>query len=295
MKTSLLKNVKLSVVIFTYCLSFIVFANNEAPKQRIIALAPHIVEMLYSLGVGDRIVATTEHSDYPLSANSIPRIGNYARLKIEQILAYQPDLIIAWRTGNPSDDLERLTKLGLNIVYSDPHNLSDMSKELRLFGRLTQSNEKAEYQAVQYEKRLKALKDKYSQKAPISAFYELWSRPLTTVANNAWPQQHLALCGATNPFIVSKTDYPQIGIEQVVLAKPQLIIQPESAGELNPDAVDWKQWPEIPAAKHNQFLKPDSDKLHRMTPRFLDELEKLCISIDKTRDYYQQQNLSLAQ
>jgi len=263
--------------------------KGEQNYQRIIALAPHIVEMLFELGVGDKIIGTTEHSDYPTAANKIPRIGNYARLKIEKILAYQPDLIIAWRTGNPSDDLARLEQLGLNVVYSDPQSLADVAQELRYFGQLTNVIEQAEIQAKKYENELVALKNNYQNRTAISVFYELWSRPLTTVSKKDWPQQHLNICGAQNSFADAKSTYPQIGLEQVVIAKPQLIIQPESAGEPNPDAVDWRQWQEIPAAKHNQFIQPNSDKLHRMTPRLLLELEQLCIDIDKARQYYQQQ------
>lgn len=260
--------------------------DNSKKNQRIVALAPHIVEMLFSLGVGDRIVGTTEHSDYPEQANSIPRIGNYARLKIEKILAYQPDIIIAWRTGNPSDDLERLEKLGLKIVYSDPHDLTDVATELRLFGQLTGVSEHAEQLAKTYENELQSIKDEYADKSSISVFYELWSNPLTTVGRHALPQQHLSICGANNPFEKSATDYPQISLEQVVIARPELIIQPMSKGEPNPNAVNWQQWTEIPASKHNQLIKPNSDKLHRTTTRLLKELKQLCISIDKARKYY---------
>jgi len=255
-------------------------------NQRIIALAPHIVEMLFSLGVGDRIVGTTEHSDYPKQANKIPRIGNYARLKIEKILAYQPDIIIAWKTGNPSDDLARLEKLGLNIVYSDAKELSDIARELRRFGELTGVNQRGEKLALAFETELQSIKDTYANKAPISVFYELWSNPLTTVGKNALPQQHLNVCGASNPFESSATDYPQIGLEQVVIAKPQVIVQPMSVGEPNPNAIYWSQWKEIPAAQHNKFIQPNSDKLHRTTARLLPELKALCKNIDKARQYY---------
>jgi len=261
--------------------------QKDTQKLRIITLAPHIVEMLYILGVGDQVIATTEHSDFPEQANHIPRIGNYVRLKIEKILAYEPDLIIAWRTGNPVDDLERLEKLGLNVIYSDPKTLADVAKELRLLGKYTNTTATAEILAKQYETKLKKLQERFVNTSPISVFYELWSTPLTTISNNSWPQQLLNVCGATNPFVNSATDYPQIGLEQVVIAKPELIIQPMSKGEPNPNAVNWFQWNTIPASQHKQLIKPNSDKLHRMTPRLLNELEKLCVSIDNARHYYQ--------
>jgi len=259
-------------------------------NQRIISLAPHIIEMLFSLGVGKNVVATTEHSDFPEAANQVPRIGNYARLKIEKILAYEPDLVIAWRLGNPLDDLARLKKLGVRIVYSDPKNLEDVADEMRLLGKLTGTSERADILANEYLAALKNLRQKFANKSPITVFYELWSNPLTTVSNNAWPQQHLNVCGAINPFIEGINDYPQIGLEQVVIAKPQLIIQPMSKGEPNPNAVNWLQWNEIPASIHKQLIQPNSDKLHRMTPRLLEELEKLCISIDNSRQYYDELN-----
>lgn len=285
------------VIVFTILSFSTVYANatnlddhltikEDYKKQRIITLAPHIIEMLFSLGVGDRVIATTDHSDFPDAANNVPRIGNYARLKIEKILAYEPDLIIAWRTGNPIDDVERLEKLGLKVAYSDPRNLDDVAEELRLLGKLTGTQAKAEKLAKQYEFDLKKLRTTFANKAPISVFYELWPNPLTTISNNAWPQQHLNVCGATNPFVNSIVDYPQIGLEQVVIVKPEVIIQPLSKGEKTPDAVNWLKFNEIPASKHKQIINPNSDKLHRMTPRLLKELEKLCWHIEGSRKYY---------
>ncbi|GLX79247.1 cobalamin-binding protein [Thalassotalea insulae] len=259
-------------------------ANEQTlSAQRIIALAPHIVEVLFDIGAGEQIVGTTEHSDYPEAAKAIPRIGNYARLNIEQVLASDPDLIIAWRGGNPTDDLDRLEKLGLNIVYSEPESIEDVAKELQYFGQLTGHQDQAQQQAQKFLQRLQQLKQQYQDKSAISVFYELWPRPLTTVANNAWPQQQLAVCQASNPFIDSPSDYPQINVEQVVLNAPQIIIQPDSSSMKSPDSIDWQQWQAIPAVKNNAFIRPNADKLLRMTARSLDELIVLCQQIDKFR------------
>ncbi len=59
-------------------------AASFEPAQRIVALSPHLVEQLYSLGVGDMIVGTTDHADYPEGAKNIPRVGNYAQLQVEK-------------------------------------------------------------------------------------------------------------------------------------------------------------------------------------------------------------------
>ena len=254
--------------------------------QRIVALAPHIVENLYQIGAGERIIATTEHADYPQAAKKIPRVGNYAQLNIEQILAADPDLVIAWQTGTASEDLARLEKYGIAIEYSNPKEVEDVAKELLFFGRLTGLEQEAELQAKQVIEKLETIKQAYSDKAPISVFYELWPRPLTTIAREAWLQKHLDICGATNPFVDAKTDYPQINIEQVVLKGPQVIIQPRSHSSNTPDQINSQQWPQIPAVKHKAFIHPDADKLYRTTSRSFEELAKLCQSIDSLRTKY---------
>lgn len=257
-------------------------ANDDKPLK-IIALAPHIVENLYHIGAGEMIVGTTEHADFPAAAEEIPRIGNYAKLNIEAILASQPDIIIAWKSGSPSDDIARLKQLGLRVEYSQPNSLLDVAAELRFFGELVGMSKQAEDRAQAFEQSLMAIKSRYQGGKKIKAFYELWSRPLTTVAANAWPQHMLSVCNADNPFINSETDYPQINVESVVLAMPEVIIQPSAHGDNPPDSVNWQQWQEIPAVKNNAFIYPDADKIHRMTTRSLDELNSLCQQLDKFR------------
>ncbi|WP_206483458.1 cobalamin-binding protein [Thalassotalea sp. G2M2-11] len=253
------------------------------PAKRIIALAPHIVELLFEVGAGEQIVGTTQHADYPREALDIPRVGNYARLNIEQVLASDPDLIIAWKSGNPSDDIARLKQLGLNIVYSQPNTLEEVASELKYFARLTGHKEQGEQKAAQFLSRLRQLQAQYQDKQPISGFLELWSRPLTTVAKDSWIQQQLDVCRVNNPFVDSATDYPQINVEQVVLAAPEVIIQPSSHGMKAPETIDWQQWPMIPAVKSGAFIHPNADKLHRMTSRALDELTLLCQHIEHYR------------
>ncbi|GAA5140968.1 cobalamin-binding protein [Thalassotalea piscium] len=252
-------------------------------KPKIIALAPHIVEMLFEIGAGDLIIGTTDYADFPEQAKAIPRVGNYTKLSIEQILSLAPDIVIAWRTGNPSDDLARLKKMGVNIVYSNPTLLEDVGKEIATFAMLVGKEEQGKKIGQAFSTRLAKIKAQYKDKQPITIFYELWSRPLTTVANHSWLQQQLDICKASNPFIDSATDYPQVSVEQVVLSAPEIIIQPTGSGHNNADTVNWQQWPTIPAVKNNAFLTPNADKMHRMSSRVLDELTLLCQQIDSRR------------
>ena len=261
-------------------------SDQNKQAYRIVALAPHIVESLYAIGAGAQIIATTDHADYPAAANEIPRVGNYARLQIERIVQLAPDLIIAWRTGNPQEDLDRLAKYGLKLVYSDVKTLEDVAAELRFFGQLTGHSTRAEVLAADYLQRLNRLRSEYASKTPLVGFYEMWARPLRTVANKAWLQQQLEVCGVANPFVNLSEDYPLVSLEQVLVSRPQVVIQPTPHSASSPDALNWSQWPHIPASQHRFIFHPDADKTHRMTGRMLDELERLCHQVDKARATY---------
>jgi len=267
----------------------IAFANNvkaeTSSKPSIIALSPHIVEMLFDIGAGEQIIGTTAFADYPEQAKSIPVIGNYLRLQIEKVITLQPDYIIAWKSGNPSDDLARLKQLGFNIIYSQPNTFADIAKEIREFGKLTGHQKQAEQQAQQLLTELELIKEQYQHKVPISVFYELWSRPLTTIAKGSWPQQFLNICQANNPFEQAATPYPQINIEKVLLTPIQIIIQPLSVNQKDKEGFNWQDWPIIPAVKNNQIIQPDADAMHRMTRRSLGELKNLCANIDESRQW----------
>jgi vitamin B12 transport system substrate-binding protein len=265
--------------------------QTKAQKQqrRIIALAPHIVESLYQIGAGAQIIGTTEHSDYPAAAENILRVGNYARLQIEKIIQLKPDVVIAWRTGNPPEDLDRLEKYQVKVIYSDPRKLEDVASELLMLGKVTGREEMAQKYANEYLDKLNEISTTYRAQAPINVFYELWSRPIRTVAKNAWLQQQIELCGGANPFANATDDYPSVGLEQVLVTLPQVVIQPNPHSADSPDGLNWRQWQHIPAVKHDFIFHPNPDKTHRMTSRMLDEVVIMCEQIHTARQFYQKQ------
>lgn len=279
------------IVIASLCANATNVAASESPKfsekkPTIVALAPHIVELLFDIGAGKQIIGTTEFSNYPEQAKKIPRIGNYVRLQIERIIELQPDIIIAWKSGSPSDDLDRLKQLGFTIIYSQPNSFADIAKEVEYFAQLTGHQTQGKILARQFMALFNDIKKEYQNKLPITVFYELWSQPLTTIAKGSWPQQYLDICRANNPFRSVATPYPQVNIEQVLQKPIQLIIQPMSTSQNEKLAYNWQKWTSIEAIKNKQLIQPDADEMHRMTLRSIDALSDLCLTIDKTREFY---------
>lgn len=280
----MIKTTKLLLVITFFSLSFSAISTAKH-KPSIIALSPHIVETLFDIGAGEQIIATTAFADYPEQAKDIPVIGNYLRLQIEKIIALQPDLIIAWKSGNPSDDLARLNQLGFKIIYSQSNTFEDIANEMQVFGKITGHEIQAAKKAKLFLTELDMIKQEYENKTKITAFYELWSRPLTTVAKGSWPQQFLNICQIDNPFKQVATPYPQVNIEKILQTKIQLIIQPLSINQTDEQGFNWQDWPVIPAVANKKIIQPNADAMHRMTARSISELKNLCTTIDETRQW----------
>jgi len=251
--------------------------------QRIIALAPHAVETVFMLGAGERIIATTEYSDYPEAANKIERIGGYAGIQIERVLELEPDLIIAWKSGNKEQDIEQLQKLGLPLYLSHTKKISDIPNEIRILGQKLGLQEQGEYHAKQFEQGLQALKNQYQNKQKVKVFYQLWSEPLRAMAAGSWINKMVEGCGGENIFNDTNLDYPQVSIENVLLAKPEAIIIPSHHGSKTEAGEIWNKWPEIPAVINNNIHFINGDILHRFSGRVLQGMQAICDVLEVAR------------
>ena len=109
------------------------------PARRIVSLAPHVTEMLFAAGAGERVVGAVDYSDYPEAAQRIARVGGYTRIDLEAVAALRPDLVIGWQSGNREGDLARLQALGIPVYLSEPRNLEDVARNLERLGQLAGS------------------------------------------------------------------------------------------------------------------------------------------------------------
>lgn len=247
---------------------------SETP-QRIISLTPHLTELLFDIGAGDRIVATDDASDFPPEVKTRPQVANYRSINLEAVLAQKPDLVVAWRSAQ-SRMLAPVAQLGIPIFYSEPTDFASLATEMRSLGTLLGLEPQANARADAYMARLRALQSRYGQPKPVSVFYQLWTPPLTSVNKTTWPGQAITLCGGSNVTANAKTPYPQIGLEQVIKANPTLIL----AGSKDPAVLaHWQQWSMLDAVKHRHLTLINPDELHRFTPRALNAVEQVCEAI----------------
>jgi iron complex transport system substrate-binding protein len=255
----------------------------EKPAQRIVALAPHIVENIYSAGAGHLLVGAVDYCDYPLEAKKIPRVGAISAYSLEAIVALKPDLVVVWNSGHGGKTLPKLLDLGINVYASDPKTLEDIAVSIRDYGMLTGNSAHAEATAAEFIARHNALKKQYSHQKTLSVFYQVWNQPLQTLSDEHIISDLIRLCGGTNVFGDAPTIAPLIGLEAVLTRNPDVIIA-SGMGEARPEWLDdWRKYPTLKAVKNENLYFVPPDIIQRHTVRMLEGAERVCDALEQAR------------
>jgi len=264
----------------------------KTPARRIISLAPHITELLYAAGAGQYIVGTISHSDYPPEARNITPIGDYTGLDMEAIITLQPDLVIAWPSGNPQAQLQTLQTLGLRVFNAEPRRLEDIPRTIERLGQLAGTENQATDSAAAFRRRLQALRRQFQDLPPVRVFFQIWEQPLMTINGRHLISDVIQLCGGQNIFAALPTLTPRISIEAVIQANPQVIItsaEESTDGGGTPASLQhWRLWKDLDASRNNHLYAIDPEQISRQSPRILGGARLLCEDLQQVRMQAQQ-------
>ena len=248
----------------------------DKPAQRIIALAPHIVENTFSAGAGSKLVGVVSYSNFPAAANKIPEVGTYKTVNLEAIMTLQPDLILLWSSGNGMKTLTALEELGLQVYVSEPRELADIATTIRHIAKLAGTEQQGNPEAAHIEQQFDTLKQRYSQQPPVSVFYQVWNEPLQTLNGDHLISKVMNLCGGENSFADAAFLAPKIGVEAVLTRNPDAIVA-SGMGMARPDWLDdWKAYPSLRAVQANTLFFVAPDHIQRPTARILLGASALC-------------------
>lgn len=241
-----------------------------APASRIVSLAPHLTELLYAAGAGTRTVGAVDYSDFPPEARTLPRVGSDAHINLESVLALRPDLIVAWPNPGSVRAVNRLAELPLPVFRSEPRELEDIATTLERLGVLAGTSREAQRAARAFRARKAELAKRYTGRATVRVFYQVWDRSLLTVNGDHLISKVIRLCGGENVFAAAPVIAPEVDREAVLRANPEVIIT-SSAGAKRPN------W----FAKG--FYVVPAELIQRHTPRLLEGAEQVCRALEQTR------------
>lgn len=257
------------------------------PARRIVSLAPHVTELLYAAGGGDRIVGTVTYSDYPPAARELPRVGDNKALDLERIAALKPDLIVVWRHGNAQKQTDRLRALGMPLFFSEPRRLESIPENLQKLGTLMGTGATAERAAADFRQRIDTLRRTYANRAPVTVFYQVWQQPLMTLNGQHLVSDMLALCGGRNVFANETPLVPTVSVEAVVASNPEAMLT-AGMGATQPDRpladfAPWEKWKQVTAVARGNLFIVDGDLVNRAGPRAVEGATQICKDLDLAR------------
>jgi iron complex transport system substrate-binding protein len=246
-----------------------------APPKRIIGLAPNLTEILYALGLGDRVVGVTNHCNYPPEASLKPKVGSYVHLNVEQIISLSPDLVIGTVDGNERYILDLLEQAHIKVFFVNPRDVRQAVQTISTVGLVCGVPERARQIAGRLTERVDRVVEVTGAKKKPLVFLQINIQPIMSVNRNTVHHNLIHLAGGENMTADEFVTYPRISLEEVLRRKPEVILvsSMEREGRFEKARQDWLQWTSIPAVQKGRVHLIDSDLIDRPSPRVVDGLE----------------------
>jgi iron complex transport system substrate-binding protein len=241
----------------------------EGMPQRIVSLAPSNTEILFALGLGDKVVGVTDWCDYPPEALEREKVGAYDTPNIEKIAALNPDLILAAH-GLPLEIIDALEDRALTVFGIKTTDLDDLLNDIRTVGKISGEEAAANVLTSEMADRIQAVVDKTKElEQRPRVFYVVWHDPLFTVGSETFIHELIEKAGGVNIF-ADVTGYPVVSIEDVLARNPEVIITSLWSFEW---ARNENLLEDTDARQNGRVYQVDDNLVQRPAPRIVNGLE----------------------
>lgn len=241
--------------------------DQKSPKyERIISAAPSVTEIIFSLGLGDRVVGVSHFTVYPEAAQKKQSIGGLINPNKERITALKPDLVIT--QGEHESLAELCQNQDIKFISLKIEKIKDIYKAIDELGCILDAEKEAQILSQKIETELLALKSKAESLPKKKVFLCLSHTPgdltgLMTTGKETFLNEIIEMAGGINIFSDLKKRYPRISKESLIMRQPDIIIEIYAKGlNLNQQQLlrkDWDRLSVLPAVKNSRicFLTDD--------------------------------------
>ena len=245
----------------------------EGEPRSIVSYSPGATEVLFALGLGDRVVAVDSESDFPVETAALPQLA-YRSPDPEGALAFAPDLVIMAEAQGPQ--VEPYRDLGMTVIFmASAQSLDQVYEQITLLGSVTAREDEAAALVAEMQRRVAAAVERVVGLTGPRVFYELTS-DLYTAAPESFPGALLAILGAQNIAAGSLSQYPQLTTEAVILADPEVVLLTDAEfGESAESVAARPGWSAVSAVVNGRIHPLDPDLVNRPGPRLAAGIEEM--------------------
>ncbi len=250
--------------------------NTNSEITKIISLAPNLTELIFSLGVGNKIVGDTKYCNYPDSAKNIEKVGDLLTVDAEKIISLEPDIVFITVEGNSRSDYEKLKSLGMKVFVSNPRSYKGIKKTLLDMSKILHRENIADSLIKNWDERIKKVKKTHKLIIAQTVLFLVSTNPIFAVGQNSFMNEILTFAGLKNIAPDKSLSYPMFSREEIVKQDPDYILMYETnTNKIDEILKNYPEWYTLKAVIDKRVFYVNADLFSRPGPRFVDAVEYL--------------------
>lgn len=263
-------------------------ATLPAQPDRIVSLAPNLTEILFALGLGEKVVAVSSDSDFPPAAAEKTKVGTFWQPNLEAVIASKPDLVITLWFEQQRSVAESLKRAGYPVLTLKIERIEELLTAIKEIGAAAGAQERADQLVENIVNRIHGLQSELSSRQKVKVLWVVQTEPLRVAGRNTFINELIELAGGENAIGSTLSQYPQIGTEELLACGAEVIIQSamgktDIAGQQRTAQIFWNRWASLPAVKNKKIYVVEPDTILRLGPRLCSGLEMIanCLHADR--------------
>lgn len=250
---------------------------NVAQKgsEQVVSLSPNLTEIIFALGLRDKVVGVSSDSDWPADAKQKPKMGTFWQPNTEAIIAAKPDLVVCESFLQQKEVAETLKRAGLNVLSLRVESTEEFYSAILSIGQATGCSDKAEPLAAKIKSELDQIRAKASSARKVKVLWAVQTEPMRVVGIKTFVNEIIEIAGGQNVISPTGDQYPSVGTETILTSGAEVIIQSamgteDIAKQQETAEKFWNRFANLPAVKDKKVYVLEADTVLRLGPRLPD-------------------------
>jgi ABC-type Fe3+-hydroxamate transport system substrate-binding protein len=228
-------------------------AAARSPARRIVSLNPSLTSILFELGAGDRLVGVDDRSaEQDARASGLPRVGGLFTPSLEAVVGLEPDVVVAVPSAQQRDLRSGLASLGVEVLELPNISLDEILGSIETLGELVGRSQVAGARIAEIRRAFATAERAAAGRAAPRVVRARHREPLYVVGAGSFLDSMLRAAGAVNAGAELGGPYPQAGLEWLVAAAPEVLL--DSSEDPEDAAAYWSRWPSLPAVARGRVV-----------------------------------------
>jgi iron complex transport system substrate-binding protein len=284
--------VSIFIIVFSY---FFEKLNEEPPlkvflpikqSQKVVSLSPNLTEIVFSLGLGDRVVGVSSDSDWPGEAKTKLKVGSFFQPNTEIIIAAKPDLVVCETFLQQNEAAQALKRAGVNVLSLRIESIDELFAAIRSIGQAAGCSEKAEQLADSLKKQLDKIREASSSHQKVKVMWVIQTEPVRVAGVKTFVNEIIELAGGQNAIAPTGDQYPSISTEEIIGCNAEVIIQSamgtdDIAKQQESAEKFWSRFENLPAVKNKRIFVINPDTVLRLGPRIAEGAQTVAECLKK--------------